>query len=717
MNEKSTIMKRYQWILYSAFLVMVLWPGLSKAQDGEDEIRLNQIGFYTSAPKTAAVMADTDQPFYILSSAGNDTLYEGQLSDRREAPYSGSSKVSKLADFSDFQREGRFVLNVPEVGTSHPFEIGPNVMKEVADASLKAYYFMRASTPLTEEYAGKWARAEGTPDENVEIHSSAATEERPAGTEISAPKGWYDAGDYNKYIVNSGISTATLLSLYEDFPAFTDTVDTHIPESGNEVPDLLDEVLWNVRWMLDMQDPNDGGVYHKLTFSGFKGVVMPKNATGTRYVVQKSTAATLDFAAVMAQAARIYDDYEETFPGLADSCLTAAKDAWQWAQENPEVYYNQGSGDDPAEGTMNYEYDPNIVTGEYGDGDVSDEFIWARTELYITTGDDSYFDGDAIFPDNNMPIPGWPNVRLLGYYSLLRMEDSLTSAADEYMDDLKNRMVSLGDDLAGQASQSLYDTPMGSSGGDFFWGSNSYAGNQAIALIQAYRVSGDDKHLHAALDNLDYLLGRNGTSYSFLTGYGDKSPMNPHHRPSEADGVNEPVPALLVGGPNADAYRQDGCNSDDNSSNDYPSTVPDETYTDYWCSYASNEITINWNAPMVYVAYAIEHYLGGEDKNTDIERSGESPTGFMLQENYPNPFNPETTIKYSVGEATQVSIKVYNLTGQHVSTLLDRYHTAGEYQARWNGFNEQGAAVSSGTYFYKMTTDRYSQTRKMTLIK
>ncbi|MBX9852772.1 MAG: glycoside hydrolase family 9 protein [Cytophagaceae bacterium] len=180
-------------------------------------------------------------------------------------------------------------------------------------------------------------------DNNVLVHNSAANAFRPTGTIISSPRGWYDAGDYNKYIVNSGITTYTVLSLYEQYPLYFDTVNLNIPESGNTLPDILDEALWNVRWMLTMQDPSDGGVYHKLTTADFSGTVMPHINTSTRYVVQKSTGATLNFAAVMAQAARIFSLYPTQLPGLADSCINASVNAWIWSRKNPNVQYNQAS--------------------------------------------------------------------------------------------------------------------------------------------------------------------------------------------------------------------------------------------------------------------------------------------------------------------------------------------------------------------------------------
>jgi endoglucanase len=96
---------------------------------------------------------------------------------------------------------------------------------------------------LQKEWAGKWARPAGHSDQVILIHESAATTNRPAGSKISSPGGWYDAGDYNKYIVNSGITMATLLSAYEDFPGYFDSLTTHIPESGNALPDIIDEIL------------------------------------------------------------------------------------------------------------------------------------------------------------------------------------------------------------------------------------------------------------------------------------------------------------------------------------------------------------------------------------------------------------------------------------------------------------------------------------------
>jgi endoglucanase len=556
----------------------------AKKPAASPEIRINQLGFYPSGPKVAVVLTGSPQKFNIQTTSGK-VVYAGTLKPAAKPDLSG--KTIFIADFTNVQQPGDYLISVPAAGLSYPFRIRKDVHEELAAGSIKAFYLIRNSTALPEKYAGKWKRATGHPDTAVLIHSSAATADRPEGSTISSPRGWYDAGDYNKYIVNSGITTGTLLSLYEDFPQHMKAVNLAIPESTNRIPDLLDESLWNLRWMLTMQDPADGGVYHKLTNAKFDGMVMPDKAVAPRYVVQKGTAATLNFAAVTAQASRILKAYEAELPGLADSCLKASLKAWDWAQANPALVYNQDE--------MNKKFKPEITTGAYGDRRFDDELAWAAAELYITTQDDKFL--KSIPLDHvRLSLPSWANVANLGYYSLLRNRERLTPAGKSAVAGLKEKMIAFADSLANPETQSAYQTAMGRSPRDYNWGSSSNAANQGIALVQAYLLTNDKKYIDAALGNLDYLLGRNGTSYSFVTGFGQKLVMHPHHRTSIADGVEDPVPGLLSGGPNPG--QQDKV--------PVPSPVPNQAFADHQDSYATNEIAINWNAPFAYLANAIE---------------------------------------------------------------------------------------------------------------
>ncbi|MBU1821799.1 MAG: glycoside hydrolase family 9 protein [Bacteroidetes bacterium] len=579
-------MKSFLYTLIFAHLLSV-----SIAQTPTEAIRLNQVGFYPQAPKLAVVIGAGEGKFTIHEPGKKKAVFKGKLGESRRSPF--SNKSTRVADFSALTKPGTYVLEVPGTGTSYPFEIKENVHEAASKAAIKGYYYQRLSMPLEEKYAGKWARPMGNPDTDVKIHPSAEGPGRPAGTSISSSGGWLDAGDYNKYIVNSGITMGTLLSAYEDFPEYYYRLELNIPESDNQLPDLLDEVLWNLRWMLTMQDPADGGVYHKLTNASFDGMIMPDKATKPRYVVQKSTAAALDFAAVMAQASRVYKRYDQQLPGLADSCLVAAQRAWGWAKVNPDVEYDQNA--------MNKTFDPDVVTGAYGDRRLEDEFIWAACELYVTTRSEQYYTAINLYPDDKMPLPSWAQVRLLGYYSLLRFAPELPPVAQKDMDQLGRRVVAMADSLIERMSTHYLNTVMGQTKSDYVWGSSAVAANQGVAMLQAFRLTKQVKYLDAALMNLDYLLGRNGTGYSFLTGFGDKQVMHPHHRPSVADGVVEPVPGLLSGGPNPG--KQDKCAT-------YTSDIADEAFTDDDCSYASNEIAINWNAPLVYLIGGIEALLG-----------------------------------------------------------------------------------------------------------
>ncbi len=550
----------------------------AKATHQGQQIKINQIGFYPAAKKVAVVPSSDADEFALVSEADGAVIYRGNLSAADSWEHSG--EVVKLADFSYFRTPGKYRVRVGGMVDSPAFVVGTDVYRSLNDGAIKAYYFNRASSALLETHAGRFARPMGHPDTKVEVHRSAASTARPEGTIISSPKGWYDAGDYNKYIVNSGISTYTLMAAYEHFPAYYQGRDLNIPESGDEVPDLLDEVMWNLDWMLTMQDPNDGGVYHKLTTKNFEGKVMPHEAVAQRYVVQKGTAAALNFAATMATASRVYAEYDEAFPGFSKRALEAAEAAWRWALANPDLHYKNPS---------------DIGTGEYGDGNVADEFAWAAAELYITTGDDSYYRAfEAPYVEN--AVPSWSQSRGLAWMSLAFHRDDLTPIADQKL--IAERVKQLASELRADWRASAYRVPMRA--GDFVWGSNGVAMNNAMMLLQGYMLNGEPEYLEAAQSLLDYVLGRNPTGFSYVTAHGQKTPMNIHHRPSAADGIVDPVPGFLAGGPHSGQQDAEDCPVP------YPSDLPAKSYLDHWCSYASNEITINWNAPLVYVSGAID---------------------------------------------------------------------------------------------------------------
>ncbi len=594
-------------------------------------VRLNQLGYYPNGTKVAIAIEPRVNTFEIVTENKETTVFSGTLSSSTLWSFSGENV--RQAVFTNFTTPGVYRV---KVGTEYslPFRIGDEIHREVTKGMLKSFYYHRASMAIEQPWGGQWSRPMGHPDQHVLIHRSAATPQRPEGTVISSPKGWYDAGDYNKYMVNSGISTYTMLALYEHFPSYFDTLHTFIPESSNRLPDILDEALWNIEWMLSAQDPHDGGVYHKVTEANFSGTEMPHRVTTSRYAVSKSTSAALNFAAVMAQASRIFRPFENERPGFSQQCLVAAIRAYQWAQANPTAYF-----------TGNPE---GIHTGPYGDSNVNDEFAWASQELYITTRDNRYYTHSHL--NAWFDVPGWQSVNTLGLVSLVHNRKRLNTEGYADTTLMKTKLVTLANDLHTYQQSSAYGVVMGHRNYNFGWGSNAVAGNQGLVLLQAYRLTNDESYLQAALANLDYILGRNATGYSFVTGFGSKKVMHPHDRISASYGGIDPIPGMVVGGANPGREDEGYCTG-------YPAVnKPATSYVDKYCSYSTNELAINYTIAVTYVAGAIEALRKGANyypPYTVPVVITSSPASKITNtfEVYPNPARKEVTVRYSGPEA------------------------------------------------------------------
>lgn len=564
-----------------AAMLALPWALSATAADataGVSVIRVSQLGYLPGARKLAVVEGTRARAFEVVGEADGRVVLRGGLS----APmhWTPAGRDASVADLSALDTPGHYRIRVAGAPPSDPFQVSADAHAGLADAALKAYYFQRSGTPLPAQHAGIHARAGGHRDTGVLVHPSAATPTRPAGTVVAAPGGWYDAGDYNKYVVSSGITMWTMLAAYEHHPEFFVARSVDIPESGNTVPDILDEAWWNLAWMLDMQDPGDGGVYHKLTDLAFGDAVMPAQAAGPRFMVGKSTAAALDFAASMAMASRIYGPFESHFPGQPARMRQAAEAAWQWALANPDVVYRQ-----PAD----------VSTGAYDDAHLADEFAWAAAELFVLTGEATYlraFEDHATTPG----IPSWSDVGPLAWVTLAhhreRLPDPVMRAS------VAGAVVALADRLAAQWRESAWQVAMQPE--DFVWGSNAQALNQGVMLLQGYRLTRRRDHLDAAQSQLDYVLGRNPLGVSFVTGQGLRPPMQVFHRPSIADGIQAPVPGLLVGGPHPGQQDAAHCPVP------YASGMPALSWLDHECSFAGNAVAINWNAPLLYVATGIQ---------------------------------------------------------------------------------------------------------------
>lgn len=552
------------------FLATLALSTTVQAQNGV-QIRRNQVGCYPQQEKII-VVEGTNPSSKVRVATPDGKVVKAKTLRKAVSPLSGKTRY--VVDLGRLSATGDYRVSLGK--ESCVLHVSERPYHDIATSALRLFYLIRSGVAI--EQGGAYNRPVGHADTQVLVHNSAASPLRPTGTVISSPLGWYDAGDYNKYVVNSAFSIGLMLAAYEQQPDYFARLKTNIPESGNTTPDFLDEMMFNLQWFFSMQDPYDGGVYHKLTTPNFEGFVMPTACKQPRYVVAKSVTAALDFAAVMADAARLYEKYQTDYPGFTAQAAAAAERAYQWAKAHPTAFYRQEQLKDPA-----------VTTGTYGDMSANDEFFWAATALWRLTGKQQYQDDALQHQPKQFTTPTWGNVASLGAY------ECLASGNSTLRDTMLQQLTAYCDNAVKGVETSSFQSPYGNSARDFGWGCLAeFCCCQGMALLYADKILGVEKYRRYALQNADYLLGRNATGYCYVTGFGDKSPMHPHHRPSEADGVEAPYPGMLVGGPNPGQQDKNDLNG-----NAYPTNIPDESYIDVMQSYASNEIAINWNASLV----------------------------------------------------------------------------------------------------------------------
>lgn len=521
------------------------------------EVRVNQVGYKPDDIKVIIAKAGADS-FDVVDEATGNVVYTGKLGEKM-MPKSGGFEVCN-GEFSDFTTPGTYHIAVNGVGESYPFTIADNVYDDLFTDSVKMLTLQRCGCKLDEALAGDYA--------HEACHTDMATV-YGTDTQIDVSGGWHDAGDYGRYVVAGAKAIMDLFLTYENNEASRGD-DFGIPESGNDVPDILDEARYELEWMLKMQN-EEGGVYHKVTCAVFPETVGPCEETDPLIVCPVSTAATGDFAAVMARASVLYKEYDAEF---AAKCLDAAKKAGKYLDANAL---------DDKVGFTNPE---DIVTGEYNDGQVVDEYFWAMTELFAATGDASYNKTIVSLNENNFfkPVFGWANVGGYGMYTYV-MSD-VSGKNKDLETKFKDSFVSMANDDIAKMEKFGFNVAMGV---DFPWGSNMTVANNGFAYQIAYMLTGDEQYNRASRVELDYLLGVNQTAYCYVTGYGTYCPEHVHHRPSQVAGVS--TKGMLVGGPNS--------NADD----PYAKSVLHDAqggfcYVDNDSSYSTNEVTIYWNSPL-----------------------------------------------------------------------------------------------------------------------
>jgi len=588
------------------WLTAAACSGFACSLAGSPSVAVNQLGYLPRSVKIGIVQSKASAPldWQVLDAAGNavgsgKTEVGGRDRDSGDALH--------RADFSALITAGKGYRLVVEGAPSYPFSIDARVYRSLELSSLNFFYQMRSGTPIEIPWAGQWQWTHG-PGHMSDAQVGCVDD---CGYTLNVLGGWYDAGDHGKYVVNGGISAWTLLNLFERAKYLGAVENLNdgtlaIPEAQNGVPDVLDEARWEIEFLLRMQVPagheKAGMAHHKIHDSVWStlGRVPPEVAT-SRFLFPPSTAATLNLAAVAAQAARIWRGIDAAF---AERCRLAAIRAWNAAQKFPAVFAPQYA---------------NMGGGPYDDADVSDELYWAAAELFITLGSPDLLEllrgspHHGAFPSRtghehvgHYTAMTWQATAALGAISLAVVPHALPN--DDEMQQIRAAIVRAADDYLGLIAGQGYRVPIrAGENGHYPWGSNSLVANNAIVMALAHDFTRAQKYVTGVVQAADYLLGRNPLVFSYVSGFGENSLSNPHHRfwaHQKQSTFPHPPPGALAGGPNSRLQ--------DPTSHRLGSCPPQRCYVDHVDAWSVNEVAINWNAPLAWVAAFLDERGGAE---------------------------------------------------------------------------------------------------------
>ncbi len=611
----------FTFCITSLSLQKVATPPPPYAPDVRGPIRVNQLGYLPGGPKNATVVSDASEPLdWQLQDAAQQVVASGQATPAGLDP---SSQLDvQTIDFSAFQTPGTGYTLVVGEDRSDPFAISATLYDQLRYDALNYFYPVRSGIAVDvpddryDRPAGHVSGPDGAVNKgDLDVACLTAAEDGaswsygtwtcPQGYSLDVVGGWYDAGDHGKYVVNGGISVAQLMSVYERTlhqknvvkGALGDrTLNVPADESGNTVPDVLDEARWQLEFLLAMQVPAgsgmtvsatdarslDGLVHHKIHDVGWTGLgLLPSDDPQQRRLHRPSTAATLNLAATAAQGARLFETYDKAF---AKELRKAAETAYAAAKRVPDLYAPASAGQNGG--------------GPYDDTDVSDEFYWAAAELFLTTGDQKFKKDVLASPLHTGDVferTGffWGGVAPLARMDLATVPSRLTKRE---LDAVRASVVAGAETyVAIQDSEAFGHVYPGQPDGSYDWGSNSAVLNNQVVLGTAYDLTGDPRYARAVLESMDYLLGRNALNNSYITGYGTQFSSHQHSR-----WLVPPLPGTIAGGPNSQRGTWDPV-----MNRLYPAgheCAPQACYVDDIEAWSVNELTINWNAPMAWVA-------------------------------------------------------------------------------------------------------------------
>ncbi|GHV55591.1 hypothetical protein FACS1894182_00140 [Bacteroidia bacterium] len=558
-------------------LWIVLLPIALQGQTVSPNILIDQFGYLPNSVKTAVIKnpktgSDNNQPFIpgsvyrVINIQNSQPVFEGKPAlYNTGATDTPSGDQIWWFDFSTVSVPGRYyILDVANNRKSYSFTIDEKVYNEVLKQAVRMFFYQRVGFEKEARYAGVgWAdgasHLKPLQDKNCRLYNKP----NDASTERDLHGGWFDAGDYNKYTNWAASYIETMLLAYLENPnVWTD--DYNLPESGNGIPDLLDEAKWGMDWLLRMQETN-GSV---LCVMGLSGGSPPSSVTGQSLYGPATTMATLSAVKAFALGCKVYNRLGMT--EYAEKLRNSALKAWEWAKQNPNVIFHNNSSGNGSAGLA------------AGDQEIEESYnreavrITAALYLYEITGDKQYL---SVFENGYtvLPLIAW-NSDMQQYWSSDHFLCFYYLSLDGISETVKNRIITAlktafnrPDNYAGKLGKDGYRSFIK----DYNWGSNKYKSDYGMTFYffadRSLEPAKNRQYADAAEDYIHYIHGVNPMGLVYLTNMNScgasKSLTEIYHtwfcdKSAKWDkaGVSTygPAPGYLSGGPNEN-YKWDGC--------------------------------------------------------------------------------------------------------------------------------------------------------------
>lgn len=428
-------------------------------------ILVNQVGYARKSDKEVLFRGEElPDTFSVVDADSRQVVYTGQI-ERRESGKKAGQSIS-YGDLTPLETSGTYYIEAAKIGRSYSFEIRDNPYRELYHTALKKYYYNRCGLTLSSELAGEAAR-------NA-CHSREAQLKDEAASTLDVSGGWH-VDEMSSRDVSIGCRTVNYLLLaYELYPAvFDDHVG--IPESGNEIPDVLDEVKYEIDWLLKMQDQKSGAVY-----AGVNSV--DNKASGyLLYVDEINMNATVQFAAALAKFSYLYQNHDREF---ATQCLQAADRAYRYA-------------------------------GKY-QGDITpEEYFHAAAELYRATGAYGYHNVVKEYLMEN-PITEMKNDHV--FWGCVTYMATKQKVDISLCGDVMKILMQEGERIA-EASES--SGLLANAGEEPNGGADMLKDITRLTVVD--HIITNHEYAMVLQNHLHYMLGRNPESVSYLDGCGSRN--------------------------------------------------------------------------------------------------------------------------------------------------------------------------------------------------